>query len=600
MTTGIALLAAIITVETALTDGTKTVETVDVPKTDGTVRFVWPKEKIPANVKSVRVLPEFAKARYGEDGWLMAADGTRGFFVPRESNIRKLRTASHQITPLYGMKTPRTTFVALATGMKYHAGVLYAASNGWYSVAFDFHEDMYDVYEDISVLYRVFDDPKADYNDMAHWYRDYQRANGRLTPLKERAAAHPQLAYATQCPEVRIRQAWKPVPATVNRQVPENEPKITPYVTFKRVTELANRVHAAGVKGAEFCLVGWNKGGHDGAYPQLFPVEPTLGGEESLRACIRDVQALGYKIVAHVNHNDAYMIADSFDLEFVTEKDSEGRVVRPTQTWGGGGMFKMCPQRAYEKFAIRDAARLSALGFDGLFYLDVLTCHVLGSCRDPRHPLTRAGMVKWFNAILDLYGETFGGVASEGACDAYAGHFDSVLTASWSDPFPTPESELPPEKRAARRRSFFSDHVPFWELVYHGYLLYTPFRNIMNATANPDPRFQLKLAEYDGRPTFYVHSRFQTKPNASMGARDLRADTDDELDFSVECIRRGAEEYARRSDLQFAFMEHHEKVAEGVFKTTFSNGAKTCVNYCAEAKTVDGVTVPAMDYVVVR
>ena len=144
MTTGIALLAAIITVETALTDGTKTVETVDVPKTDGIVRFVWPKEKIPANVKSVRVLPEFAKARYGEDGWLMAADGTRGFFVPRESNIRKLWGASYQITPLYGMKTPRTTFVALATGMKYHAGVLYVASNGWYSVAFDFHEDMSD------------------------------------------------------------------------------------------------------------------------------------------------------------------------------------------------------------------------------------------------------------------------------------------------------------------------------------------------------------------------------------------------------------------------------------------------------------------------
>jgi len=107
MTTGIALLAAIITMETMLTDGTKTVETVDVPKTDGTL------------------------------------------------------------------------FVALATGMKYHAGVSYVVSNGWYSVAFEFHEDTFDVYEDISVLYRVFDDPKADYNDMAHWYRDCQRRTSR-------------------------------------------------------------------------------------------------------------------------------------------------------------------------------------------------------------------------------------------------------------------------------------------------------------------------------------------------------------------------------------------------------------------------------------
>ena len=380
-------------------------------------------------VRSVHVLPDFAKARYGEDGWLMAADGTRGFFVPREENAVKLWGAEYQITPLYGMKTPRATFVALATGMKYHAGISYVASNGWYSVSFEFHEDMYDIYEDLSVLYRVFDDPRADYNDMAHWYRDYQRSNGRLTPLKDRAAVSPQLAYAVKYPEVRIRQAWKPVPAVINRQVPENEPKVTPYVTFKRVAELANRVHAAGVAGAEFCLVGWNKGGHDGAYPQLFPVEPTLGGEADLRSCIKEVQSLGYRIVAHGNHNDAYIIADSFDLEFVKEKDSEGRVVRPKVTWGGGGKFTMCPQRAYEKFAVRDAARLAALGFDGLFYLDVVTCHVPPACRDPRHPLTRAGIVKWFNAILDLYSDTFGGVASEGACDAFVGHFDSVLTA---------------------------------------------------------------------------------------------------------------------------------------------------------------------------
>ena len=551
-------------------------------------------------VRSVRVLPDFAKARYGEDGWLMAADGTRGFFKPRNVDAKKLWEASYQIAPLYGMKTPRATFVALATGMKYHAGVAYVASNGWYSVAFEFHEDMFDVYEDLSVLYRVFDDPGADYNDMAHWYRDYQRSTGRLTPLKDRAAAHPQLAYAVKYPEVRIRQAWKPVPAIVNRQVPENEPTVTPYVTFKRVAELAGKVHAAGVAGAEFCLVGWNKGGHDGAYPQLFPVEPTLGGEADLRSCIKEVQSLGYRIVAHGNHNDAYMSADSFDLEFVKEKDSEGRVVRPAGTWGGGGKFTMCPQRAYEKFAVRDAARLSALGFDGLFYLDVVTCHGPRSCRDPRHPLTRAGIVKWFNAILDLYGETFGGVSSEGACDAYIGHFDSVLTASWSDPFPKPDSELTAKKREARRHSFFSDHVPFWELVYHGYLLYTPFRNIMNATANPDPRFQLKLAEYDGRPTFYVHSRFQTKPNASMGARDLRADTEDELAFSVECIRRGAEEYARRSDLQFAFMDRHEKLDDGIFRVTYSNGAKVYVNYGGCPRTIDGVTIPAMDYVVRR
>jgi hypothetical protein len=40
MTFCTALIAAIITIETALTDGTKTVETTEVPETDGIVRFV--------------------------------------------------------------------------------------------------------------------------------------------------------------------------------------------------------------------------------------------------------------------------------------------------------------------------------------------------------------------------------------------------------------------------------------------------------------------------------------------------------------------------------------------------------------------------------
>ena len=70
--TGIAILAAVLTVEIAMTDGTKTSETVDVAESNGVVRFVWPKEKVPANFKRVTVTPDFATARKGEDGyWVM-------------------------------------------------------------------------------------------------------------------------------------------------------------------------------------------------------------------------------------------------------------------------------------------------------------------------------------------------------------------------------------------------------------------------------------------------------------------------------------------------------------------------------------------------
>ena len=65
-------------------------------------------------------------------------------------------------------------------------------------------------------------------------------------------------------------------------------------------------------------------------------------------------------------------------------------------------------------------------------------------------------------------------------------------------------------------------------------------------------------------------------------------------------MKEGYDEYARRSDLQFAFMDRHEKVRDGVFRVTYSNGAKMLVNYGDAPTEVDGVAVPAMDYTVVR
>ena len=55
------------------------------------------------------------------------------------------------------------------------------------------------------------------------------------------------------------------------------------HIETEVVKEILRRFKAAGIDNAEFCLVGWNKGGHDGAFPDLFPVEKTLGSEDELR-----------------------------------------------------------------------------------------------------------------------------------------------------------------------------------------------------------------------------------------------------------------------------------------------------------------------------
>ena len=109
-------------------------------------------------------------------------------------------------------------------------------------------------------------------------------------PLRERIKHSPELAYAARCPEVRIRQGWKPVPSPVPEQTVENEPPMRVMVTFDRVGDILDEFQRQGVDAAEICLVGWNQKGHDGRWPQIFPVEESLGGEEKLRAVIKKAQ----------------------------------------------------------------------------------------------------------------------------------------------------------------------------------------------------------------------------------------------------------------------------------------------------------------------
>ena len=583
--TALAASAATMTVEITTAEG-KTVRTTHpLEVKDGTARFVWPRSQVPAGAKNVALKPDFAMAKTGEDGYWVFPNNTLGRFTQTEGRVRE---GWHVSMPMYGMKTPRGTFCAIATGMPYSLSLVAEAKKGEYAVYAAFDRHMEDVYEDIAVEYRFLEGDDADYSGIARSYRDYQLKRGACRPLSARLKEQPLLEYAVRHPEVRIRQAWKPVPSPVFDQVTRNEPPVKPVVTFDRVKEIVDECLRQGVDGAEFCLVGWNVGGHDGRFPQIFPVEPTLGGEEKLKECVKYAQEKGYQIVGHSSFRDCYMIADTWDSEYVVEKNPDGTLKKGKTSWGGGRLYTMCPQRAYERFCPKQCAEMATLGFKGLFYVDVTTSRSLFPCNDPRHRLNNGQRAVWEANIMNELRSTFGGSASEGAFDFCIGSVDSALTVQWVKPFDPPKNKM------------VDEYIPLWQLVYHGIVVSTPFRTMINCTANPDKRFLLKLAEFGGRPTYYWHSCFVTGRPPSMGTVDLEATTDEKMRQSVAWMKQGCDEYARRSDLQFQFMERHEVLSPGVARITYGNGAKMLVNYTGAVVAVDGVDVPSMDYVVIR
>jgi len=160
------------------------------------------------------------------------------------------------------------------------------ASRGDYAVAATLQEELCrEPYEDLVIEYHCRP-AGTPYADLAKIYRKHQLDHGAVKPFRERFAANKILEKAIFAPEIRIRQAWKPVPSPVLHQAPENEPPVKPMVTFDRAKDIVDELKRQGVADAELCLVGWNVGGHDGRWPQYFPSEPELGGDARLREAI--------------------------------------------------------------------------------------------------------------------------------------------------------------------------------------------------------------------------------------------------------------------------------------------------------------------------
>ena len=187
---------------------------------------------------------------------------------------------------------------------------------------------------------------------MAKRYRGLNLTRRGLKPLRERAKDNPALDYSSRALEIRLRLGVKPVPCPVAEQTPDTEPEMRVFMTFDNARELFEECRRQGVGETEFCLVGWNISGHDGRYPQVFPVEERLGGEAKLREAISRGQELGYQVVAHDCYYAAYRIAEDWDEEYL-RKDHDGAPVKGGE-WGGGTAYRCCLERALELFAKRN------------------------------------------------------------------------------------------------------------------------------------------------------------------------------------------------------------------------------------------------------
>ena len=559
-------------------DGTVRLVPLQENRTEHGFELVLSKDILSSPTEYVDFPEDYAPAYEGEDGYFAAANYLFRFTGHEDAEYN----TGYTIMPFFGVKTPRACFVCIVTGLPEQHSFIVRRTEGVYTIHARFRLDGQPAEEDMKAEYRFLSCENADYSGMARAYREYQLNRGACVRLRDRMNEH--ISYLLDAPEIRIRLAWKPVPTPVEEQTPETEPPLHVAVDFDRVEEIMKACKAHGVDQAEFCLVGWNKSGHDGRWPTAFPVEEQLGGEEKLRALIRGAKEMGYRMVCHTNATDCYSISDVWS-ENLPMRDRSGAVQKNGQ-WGGGRMYNMCPLAGGEQYSAETLLRVHELGFEGLHYIDVVGVVRPYRCFSEEHPCSQKQFIASMCRLARLSSELMGGFQSEGCYDHMAGVMDMALYIDFS-------------LLAKKPHALCDENVPLWQLVYHDIVLSNAGPTTVNYPVK-DWLSRLKFIEYGCHPAIYIHSKFLSNNAHWMGTEDFTAGTPEEIGQSAALIRQSLDDYRAVQDLALTAMVRHEHLTDSIVCVTYENGARILCNYGEDAYCMDGTVVPPHDFIVLR
>ncbi len=550
------------------------------------------KKELFEDAEHILLLPDVSKACAGDDGFFLLPRNIRMngelqvTFRDREDMEYEY---THPIFSAYAIcKSDACLLVRIERNYKYSIRV--ECKDGAYTttpiIYFGGKRDP--AYDDVRIEMIRLDSSDA-VSALARTEREIRLSRGEITPLADKCREREIVEYSRKHPLIRIRMGWKPSPSPIKHQTVENEPEMYVACTFARVRDIADELNRQGVKGADLQLVGWNISGHDGRFPQIFPVDERLGGEEELKRTVEYVKSLGYRISLHTNWIDSYEIADSFSWDDVCVL--QNGEYRQTGDYSGGYAYHVCPIKQVEH-SMSAQPKVAALGVNGMHFTDVVSIVEPDTCYSPKHTVYTSDGIKCVQQLMAYERKLFGGFSSEGCFDFAIGEMDFGLYVSFGDGFG--HLDIPICDR----------YVPFHEMVYHGIILYNPLSPTVNYPIKT-ARDKLTFIMRGGRPSFYVYSKFRTEGASNwMGEVDLTADTDEALKTTVSVIKNAIEEYESLCDKQLLYITDYEFLTDtdgrdnGIEVARYSDGSRIVGNFNDVECEYEGIRISPFGYAV--
>lgn len=562
-------------------------KTVELEKiSENKFRIVIAKDSIPEDATYLEIIPEFAKANKGEDGYWMQARGTYGLFDKDNGIYVKNR----QLMPIYAVKKGDKMFWGHVKTYRFDYDFVAKVKGGKYEIfprfRFDKVREYFPLYNDIVVEFNMLEGDKANYNEVAKGYQNYQLETKAVRTIKDRMRDYPELEYLCESIVIRIQtHCAKPISDKHIDFTKETEWPIVVHMPFGVSEEFVQAIKDAGVDKATIVSAGWNYGGYDGRTPQHLPVEAAAGGEEAFLRLVKKTQDLGYQFTLHATNTDGYTVSPKWDTDWVGKRRDGSLVAQGL--WAGGKCYLVCQNCSWNKWVKDELKQMHALGAKGPHYIDVYSATYPNRCADPNHPATPEQMAEYQNKILAESKKLFGGASSESGYDHVAGNIDYInyierdIKAMWD----------------GRQNKLIAGVAPLWELVYHGIILYNSDRATQNHTRGKcmykleksgdprwmigdgilDPRTSLKIVEFGGRPIFYTY-KFADVPR----------------------IKRAWDEFKPVRHLQKEMMVYHGKVSDNVFITKFGDGSQIVSNYNKTPINYKNIMIKPISYVLIN
>lgn len=423
---------------------------------------------------------------------------------------------------------------------------------------------------DIEVSYGFLNGANANYAGIAAEYRNTLADGAGLQPLT--AGENKLPFYVDVVGATTVTKSILGIPYEALNAV----------TTFKQAGIMADEMNAQGIDNIRMRMLGWSSGG---VYHEPSAAKPLgkLGGTSAFKKLADKLKNSGGALypdtaLLHV-YEDTLGFAPSSDAARFTTREValQAPINRALNRMDEDlGLFYLLSPSKLPTFIDRFSSHYSRLGLSSL------------SLRDLGEELNGD-----YRASRVVNRQTAKSIAEDGFSSLHSEYADLMVDGgnSYSLPYASHIIDAP---MSSSGFNITDESVPFYELVLHGFADYTG--EPINQSTEQDPSKQLlKLLEYGASPRFVWTYESSTAFKFTKFDYWYATQYTDWLNQAAGLYKKADEVLA---PLRSVPMTNHEKLQEGVYRSTFGNGTTITVNYNDSAVTVDGVSIDSNQYVI--